>query len=82
MRYHALDDPEISDAEYDALFQALVGLEKDHPDLVTPNSPTQRVGAPPIEGLSKSSICVPCSVWIMRFLMMMSPLFTRGPVSV
>ena len=53
MRYHALDDPEISDAEYDALFQALVGLEKDHPDLVTPDSPTQRVGASPIEGFEQ-----------------------------
>ena len=53
MRYHALDDPEISDAEYDALFQALVGLEKDHPDLVTSDSPTQRVGASPIEGFEQ-----------------------------
>ena len=53
MRYHALDDPEISDAEYDALFQALVALEKDHPDLVTPDSPTQRVGASPIEGFEQ-----------------------------
>ena len=53
MRYHALDDPEISDAEYDALFQVLVGLEKDHPDLVTPDSPTQRVGASPIEGFEQ-----------------------------
>ena len=53
MRYHALDDPEISDAEYDALFQALIALEKDHPDLVTPDSPSQRVGAPPTDGFEQ-----------------------------
>jgi len=46
-RYHVLDDPEISDAEYDALFRALQALEAAHPDLVTPDSPTQRVGAAP-----------------------------------
>jgi len=53
MRYHALDDPEISDADYDALFQALIALEKDHPDLVTPDSPSQRVGAPPTDGFEQ-----------------------------
>ena len=53
MRYHALDDPEISDAEYDALFQALIALEKNHPDLVTPDSPSQRVGAPPTDGFEQ-----------------------------
>jgi DNA ligase (NAD+) len=45
-RYHVLDDPEISDAEFDRLFDELTALEEDHPDLVTPESPTQRVGAP------------------------------------
>jgi DNA ligase (NAD+) len=44
-RYHALDDPEITDAEYDALFRELRELEEAHPELVTPDSPTQRVGA-------------------------------------
>ncbi len=48
-RYHVLDDPEISDAEFDALFDRLVELEKEHPRLVTPDSPTQRVGAEPSE---------------------------------
>ena len=42
-----LDDPEISDAEYDALFRELHELEAEHPELVTPDSPTQRVGAEP-----------------------------------
>jgi DNA ligase (NAD+) len=46
-RYHALDDPEIADAEYDALVGELMGIEEKHPDLITPDSPTQRVGAPP-----------------------------------
>ncbi|MGH2734024.1 MAG: NAD-dependent DNA ligase LigA, partial [Actinomycetota bacterium] len=46
-RYHALDDPEIADAEYDALVGELMELEEQWPDLITPESPTQRVGAPP-----------------------------------
>jgi len=44
-RYHTLDQPEISDAEYDALLHELRNLESEHPELVTPDSPTQRVGA-------------------------------------
>jgi len=47
--YYVLDQPEISDAEYDRLFRELVALETEHPELVTPDSPTQRVGAPPLE---------------------------------
>src|SRR5262245_47643361 len=47
-RYHVLDDPEISDAEYDALFRRLQALEAEHPALVTADSPTQRVGAAPL----------------------------------
>jgi DNA ligase (NAD+) len=46
--YYALDSPEISDAEYDRLFDELVELEKKHPELIAPDSPTQRVGAPPL----------------------------------
>ena len=52
-RYHVLDDPEISDAAYDALFDELTALEDEHPELVTPDSPTQRVGAPPAAGFTK-----------------------------
>jgi DNA ligase (NAD+) len=48
-RYHVLDAAEISDAEYDALFRRLVELEEEHPELVTEDSPTQRVGAAPLE---------------------------------
>jgi DNA ligase (NAD+) len=52
-RYHVLDDPELSDAAYDALYDELKALEDAHPELVTPDSPTQRVGAPPAEGFRK-----------------------------
>jgi DNA ligase (NAD+) len=45
-RYHVLDDPEISDAEYDRLYDELVRLEEEHPQLRDPTSPTMRVGAP------------------------------------
>src|SRR3954471_3837035 len=52
-RYHVLDEPEISDAEYDRLFDELKSLEDEHPDLITPDSPTQRVGAPPSDRFQK-----------------------------
>ncbi|WP_019593992.1 NAD-dependent DNA ligase LigA [Thioalkalivibrio sp. ALM2T] len=51
-RYYVLDDPEVSDAEFDALMRELEQLEVDHPELVTPDSPTQRVGATPAEGFA------------------------------
>lgn len=46
-RYYVLDSPVVSDAEYDKLMNELTALEEEHPDLITPDSPTQRVGAPP-----------------------------------
>ncbi|MBM3812218.1 MAG: NAD-dependent DNA ligase LigA [Acidimicrobiia bacterium] len=49
-RYYVLDQPEISDAEYDALMRQLAELERKHPESVTPDSPTQRVGGAPREG--------------------------------
>src|SRR5919106_1463345 len=58
-RYHALDDPELSDAEYDRLFDELRGLEDEHPELITPDSPTQRVGAEPSEKFPKVEHLVP-----------------------
>ena len=48
-RYYVLDDPEVSDAEYDALLNELRDLEAEHPELRTPDSPTQRVGAEPLD---------------------------------
>jgi len=52
-RYYVLDDPEISDAEFDQLMNELKRLEAEHPALVTPDSPTQRVGGKPREGFVK-----------------------------
>ena len=48
-RYYVLDDPEVSDADYDALLNALRDIEAEHPELRTPDSPTQRVGAEPLD---------------------------------
>src|SRR5271169_6933143 len=52
-RYYVLDDPEISDAEFDRLVNELKVLEAEHPELITPDSPTQRVGGKPREGFVK-----------------------------
>lgn len=51
-RYHQLDDPLVSDADYDRLMQELILLEQHHPELQTPTSPTQRVGATPLAGFN------------------------------
>jgi DNA ligase (NAD+) len=53
-RYYVLDDPEISDADFDALMNELKRIEAEHPELVTPDSPTQRVGGKPREGFVKA----------------------------
>ena len=53
-RYYVLDDPEISDAEFDKLVNELKKLEAEHPELITPDSPTQRVGGKPREGFVKA----------------------------
>src|SRR5580692_3939020 len=53
--YYVLDAPEVSDAEYDALMNELKRLEAAHPDLLTPDSPTQRVGGKPAEGFRKAA---------------------------
>jgi DNA ligase (NAD+) len=58
-RYYVLDDPEISDAEFDALMKELQALEAEHPDLVTPDSPTQRVSGRPVEGFETVRHAVP-----------------------
>src|SRR5438876_4952657 len=58
-RYHVLDDPEISDAAYDRLYDELKALEDEHPNLITPDSPTQRVGAPPSDKFEKSRHLTP-----------------------
>src|SRR5437763_12304749 len=58
-RYYVLDDPEISDAEFDRLMNELKKIEAAHPDLVTPDSPTQRVGGKPREGFVKVPHSIP-----------------------
>ncbi|MBW1962374.1 MAG: NAD-dependent DNA ligase LigA [Deltaproteobacteria bacterium] len=58
-RYYVLDDPEISDADYDRLFDELVQLEQKYPELITPDSPTQRVGASPLEAFETVSHSIP-----------------------
>ncbi len=57
--YHELDQPEISDEEYDVLFRRLQALEAEHPELATPDSPTQRIGGAPAEYLPKGRHAVP-----------------------
>ena len=52
--YYVLDAPEIGDTEYDALMNALKRLEAEHPEMITPDSPTQRVGGKPAEGFKKA----------------------------
>lgn len=58
-QYYVLDAPEISDLEYDRLFRELTDLEQAHPELRTPDSPTQRIGAPPQSQLEKREHLVP-----------------------
>ena len=58
-RYHTLDDPIISDVEYDRLMNELRKLEEEYPDLITPDSPSQRVGAEPLEGFEKVTHPIP-----------------------
>jgi len=57
--YYVLDQPTIPDAEYDRLFRELQALESKHPELVTPDSPTQRVGGKPLDALPKVRHAVP-----------------------
>ncbi|MCC6177519.1 MAG: NAD-dependent DNA ligase LigA [Chloroflexi bacterium] len=58
-RYYILDDPEVADAEYDALMRELRALEEAHPEFQDPNSPTQRVGGAPVEGFATVEHVVP-----------------------
>lgn len=57
--YYVLDAPQISDAEYDALFRELQSLEEQHPELLTADSPTQRVGAKPLSGFAEVQHAAP-----------------------
>ncbi len=59
VRYYVYDDPSVSDAEYDGLMRELQALEAEHPELVTPESPTQRVGAAPVSAFGSVRHVVP-----------------------
>jgi len=58
-RYHVLDDPEITDGEYDLFMRELRAIEADHPELQHPDSPTQRVGGAPVEGFAPVRHAIP-----------------------
>ncbi|MFW5815865.1 MAG: NAD-dependent DNA ligase LigA [Wenzhouxiangella sp.] len=58
-RYYVLDQPTVSDAQYDRLLRELQSLEAEHPELITPDSPTQRVGAEPAEGFETVTHSIP-----------------------
>ena len=58
-QYHTLDQPEISDAEYDQLMQQLLAIENQYPELATPESPSQRVGSTPLEGFTEATHASP-----------------------
>lgn len=58
-RYHVLDEPEIADAQYDALFDRLLELEAQHPELISPDSPSQRIGGAPLAAFDKIAHEVP-----------------------
>ena len=58
-RYYVLDEPTLTDADYDRKFQRLLQLESDHPEQVTPDSPTQRVGAAPADGFPSVAHAIP-----------------------
>ena len=55
-RYYVLDDPLISDSEYDRLYRELIDLEAQYPHLVTPDSPSRRVGGEPLSGFEEVSL--------------------------
>ncbi|HBK85007.1 MAG TPA: DNA ligase (NAD(+)) LigA, partial [Firmicutes bacterium] len=58
-RYYVLDSPEVSDAEYDSLLRELQVIEAKYPDLITPDSPTQRVGGAPATGFQSVTHAIP-----------------------
>ena len=57
--YHVLDDPKISDAKFDRMLQELKGLEEKYPALATPDSPTRRIGAPPLSAFEQAAHTIP-----------------------
>ena len=58
-RYHVLDDPVISDTEYDGMLKRLIEIEEEYPELSTPDSPTKKIGAPPLDSFEKAVHSIP-----------------------
>ena len=58
-RYHVLDDPVISDYEYDMMLKRLVEIEREFPEVSSPTSPTQRIGAPPLSAFDQADHSIP-----------------------
>jgi len=76
--YYVLDQPLLSDAAYDALFAELVELEKKYPELITPDSPTQRVGASPASSFQPVHHEIPCFRWRMLLMIKRCTLSIAG----
>ena len=71
LEYHGdrddvLDDPEIGDDQYDTLIDELRAIEAEHPELVTPDSPTQRIGGEPVSDSRRCAIRSRCCRWPTR----------------
>ena len=75
-QYHVLDDPEVPDAEYDRLTRELQALESEYPELITPDSPTQRVGAAPISAFGTVQHQLPSYRWTMPSVRKSFAIFT------
>lgn len=78
-RYYVLDDPVISDGEYDALMQELQSLEREFPELRRPDSPTQRVGGPPWPTSPRCGTTRRCSRWTTPSAPPICRTLTAGP---
>ena len=75
-RYYVLDEPTLTDADYDRKFQRLLQLESYHPEQVTPDSPTQRVGAAPADATCRFFSCFICPIPGIIFIRsVMDPIF-------
>lgn len=76
--YYVKDNPQISDHEWDRLMQELIRLESEFPELLTPDSPTQRVGGPPLEFSRRLNTPLRCSVWVTHSMSRIYATLTAG----
>lgn len=78
--YYTLDEPSVPDSEYDRLMQELIAIEEEHPELRTPDSPTQRVGERCLNRFKRCSTARRCSVSATHLTMMISAILTAASV--